>query len=100
MVTAGVPAIAGLRAGIACAAVVAGRVAHAEDDAAAILAEHGPPVAAKLSGEGLRHKTELGALVLDLATEAEVRDAYRRLRAPGRGAVLVEQQAPPGVERC
>ena len=42
-------------------AVVAGRVARDEDDAAAILAELGPPVAAKLSGEGLRHKTELGA---------------------------------------
>jgi acyl-CoA synthetase (NDP forming) len=146
MVTAGVPAIAGLRAGVACAdalakapgdptrlreiaalarrttaavtghgrwlaehdakvalreagiAVVAGRVARDEDDAAAIFAELGPPVAAKLSGEGLRHKTELGALVLDLATEAEVRDAYGRLQALGLGAVLVEQQAPPGVE--
>ena len=53
-------------------------------------------MAAKLSGEGLRHKTELGALVLDLATEAEVRDAYRRLRALGRGAVLVERRRGPG----
>jgi acetyl-CoA synthetase len=146
MVTAGVPAIAGLRVGVACAAalakapgdprrlreiaalagrtkaavtghgrwlaehdaklalreagiaVVGGHVARDEDDAAALFAELGPPVAAKLSGEGLRHKTELGALVLDLATEAEVRDAYGRLEALGLGAVLVEQQAPPGVE--
>jgi acyl-CoA synthetase (NDP forming) len=144
MVRAGVPAIAGLRTGVACAAalarppadaarlreiahtarvspggaggswiaehqakqllrdagvaVVPGRIARDADDAAALLAELGAPVAAKLSDDELRHKTELGALALDLATEAEVRDAHARLRALGAGDVLIERHLPPGVE--
>jgi acyl-CoA synthetase (NDP forming) len=150
MVEAGVPAIAGLRTGVACAAAVArtpgdpgrlreiaavarrragvtparrvdagrwlaehdakqllresglpvvdGRIARDEDDAAAILAELGPPVVAKLSDEELRHKTELGALALDLDTEAQVRSAHRRLRSLGAGAVLIERHVEPGTE--
>jgi acyl-CoA synthetase (NDP forming) len=144
-VTSGVPAIAGLRSGIACAAalavdpgdggrlreiavfarraaaaadagswlaeheakdvlreagvpVVEGRLARDEEDAVEILAELGPPVAAKLSGEDLRHKSELGALELELVSEAEVRDAHGRLRALRSGAVLIERHAPAGVE--
>ena len=73
-------------------------MARDEDDAAAILAELGPPVAAKLSGEDLRHKSELGALALELVTEAEVRDAHGRLLALRSGSVLIERHAPPGVE--
>lgn len=148
IVDAGVPAIAGLRTGIACAAalgraagdpsrlreigavagrigagappqsepvwlgehdakellreagvaVVPGRVARDEDDAAAILSEVGAPVAAKLTRPGLRHKSELGALALDLRTEEDLRSAHRRLRAIGAGDVLVERLAEPGVE--
>ncbi|HSJ17805.1 MAG TPA: acetate--CoA ligase family protein [Solirubrobacterales bacterium] len=78
--------------------VVEGRVARDEDEAVAILAELGPPVAAKLSGEDLRHKSELGALVLELTSEAEVRDAHGRLRALRSGAVLIERHVPAGVE--
>ncbi|HEX2436434.1 MAG TPA: acetate--CoA ligase family protein [Solirubrobacterales bacterium] len=78
--------------------VVEGRVARDEDDAVAILAELGPPVAAKLSGEDLRHKSELGALALELVTEVEVRDAHGRLLALRSGSVLIERHAPPGVE--
>ncbi|MGH2994044.1 MAG: acetate--CoA ligase family protein, partial [Solirubrobacterales bacterium] len=78
--------------------VVPGRVAEDADDAVAILAELGPPVAAKLTNEGLRHKSELGALALDLRTEDELRSAHRRLLAIGEGTVLVERLAAPGVE--
>jgi acyl-CoA synthetase (NDP forming) len=148
LIRAGVPAIAGLRTGMACAAalgresgdparlreiaalaqrarsekvdrdngpwlaehdakrllreagvpVVPGRVARDEEDAAAIFAVLGPPVVAKLTGEELRHKTELGAVVLDLLSEADVRGAHRHLRSLGEGSVLVERQAQPGVE--
>jgi acyl-CoA synthetase (NDP forming) len=143
MVAAGVPAIAGLRSGIAAAAalardpgdperlrdiaraarradpapgswlnehdakellrdagvpVVPGRLAGDEDEAAAILAELGPPVAAKLAHAEVRHKTEIGAVALNLVSEAEVRDAHRRLSAIGAGSVLVERHVPPGVE--
>jgi acyl-CoA synthetase (NDP forming) len=78
--------------------VVAGRVARGEDDAVAILEELGPPVVAKLTDPGLRHKSELGALALDLATETELRAADARLRALGAGEVLVERHAPPGAQ--
>jgi acetyl-CoA synthetase len=145
---AGVPAIAGLRTGLACAAalrkppgearrlraiglratgtgsaagghdgwlaeheakrllraarlpVVDGRLVADEDDAAAALAELGAPVALKLSSPSLRHKTEAGALVLDVRAEPELRAAHRRLVGLGLdGAdVLVERMAPPGAE--
>jgi acetate---CoA ligase (ADP-forming) len=78
--------------------VVEGRLASDADDAAAILSELGAPVVAKLSDEELRHKSELGALELDLVTEAEVRDAHGRLLSLGRGAVLIERHVPTGVE--
>ncbi|HEX2371599.1 MAG TPA: acetate--CoA ligase family protein [Solirubrobacterales bacterium] len=78
--------------------VVEGRLASDPDEAAAILSELGAPVVAKLSDEELRHKSELGALELDLVTEAQVRDAHGRLLSLGRGAVLVERHVPTGVE--
>ena len=144
---AGIPAISGLRTGLACAAalrrepgdpvrlreiaavagqtgrdngnvgslsehetkqllrgagvpVVEGRVAVSEDDAARALEELGAPLALKLSAPSLLHKSELGALVLDLASADDVRAAHRRLRELGveGAAVLVERMAVPGVE--
>jgi serine/threonine-protein kinase len=68
------------------------------DDAVAILAELGAPVAAKLTGDEVRHKSELGALALDLVTEEDVRGAHGRLAKLGAGAVLVERHAPAGAE--
>ena len=38
-----------------------------EDDAVAALAELGVPVAVKVSSPSLRHKTDIGALELDVA---------------------------------
>jgi acetate---CoA ligase (ADP-forming) len=149
-VDAGIPAVAGLRTGLACAAalrrpsgdperlreiaaaaagargadghgpaarrlaehrvkellraagvaVVDGRVAASEDDAVRALDELGAPVALKLSSPALLHKTELGALALDLHSREEVRHAHRRLaevRAEG-AQVLVERMAEPGLE--
>jgi acetyl-CoA synthetase len=145
---AGIPAVAGLRTGLACVAalrqapgdprrlrevgaaarrrdgaangdggwlaeheakqllrearlpVVEGRVVADEDDAVAALAELGAPLAVKLSGRSLRHKTELGALVLDVRDEPALREAHRRLAAlaPDGADVLVELMAPPGAE--
>ncbi len=83
------------------------------------------PVALKLSAADVRHKTQAGALALDVADETGVREAFRRLAgvararipctddpAAGNGAarasvdaqldpatpILVEQMAPPGTE--
>jgi acetate---CoA ligase (ADP-forming) len=78
--------------------VVEGRIASDSEDAAAILAELGPPVVAKLSGDGVLHKTEMGAVVLGLETDAEVRAADARLRELGTGQVLIERQAAPGAQ--
>ncbi len=144
---AGIPAVAGLRTGLACVAalrqppgdparlrevgaaaaslqqspgadgwlaeheakhllraaelpVVEGRLVDGEDDAVLALAELGGPVALKLSGAGLLHKSELGGLALDLHSEEDVRGAHRRLAALGvdGAAVLAERMSPPGVE--
>jgi acetyl-CoA synthetase len=79
--------------------VVEGRIAPAEDDAVAALAELGPPVALKLSGPTVWHKSDRGGLVLDVWHEPDVRVAYRRLAAlDGAASVLVERMAPPGAE--
>ena len=81
-------------------AVVDGRVADSEDDAVACLFELGGHVALKLSAPSLRHKADIGAVVIDLGTEEGVRDAHRRLLALGveDARVLVERMAPPGAE--
>jgi acetate---CoA ligase (ADP-forming) len=82
-------------------AVVPGRVALSEDDAVAAAGEVGWPVALKRSVSGLRHKTETGALALDVADEDTLRREYRRLLAlsgVGPASVLVEEMAPGAVE--
>ena len=82
-------------------AVPDGRVAADEDEAVAALGQLGGRVAIKLSGRDLRHKSELGALALDLQNEADVRAAYARLSvlpAASSASVFVEAMAEPGVE--
>ena len=59
--------------------LVATTVTRAEDDAAAAAAQAGYPVALKAEVPGLSHKTDAGAVLLDLTTEAGVRSGYRRL---------------------
>src|SRR5262245_21771638 len=76
-------------------------VVHSADQAAAAARRIGFPVVLKLSSPGLLHKTELGALALDLTDEEAVLAAYTRLRrVPGQSsaAVLVEKMAEPGIE--
>jgi succinyl-CoA synthetase beta subunit len=61
----------------------------------------GLPVALKLSSPALLHKTEAGALALDLRTEEDVRDVAERLLALPAAAgatLLVERMAGDGVE--
>ena len=61
----------------------------------------GFPVAVKLSAPGLLHKSEAGALALNLRDEDAVHAAADRLRALDRPAgtvLLVERMAAPGVE--
>jgi acetyl-CoA synthetase len=79
------------------AGAVAGNEAGAVEAALAI----GLPVALKLSAPGLLHKSEAGALALDLRTEDDVRDAAERLLSLPEAAgatLLVERMAGDGVE--
>jgi acetyl-CoA synthetase len=80
--------------------VVEGRLVAGEDDAVVALLELGGHVAVKLSAPSLQHKADIGALLLNVATEDAVRAAHRRLIAlevEGSG-VLVERMATPGAE--
>ncbi len=81
-------------------AVADGRTATTPAEAAAAFAAlGGEPVALKLSGPALQHKSELGAVVLGLADAGAVEAAAGRLLALELDAVLlVERMAPPGVE--
>jgi len=80
--------------------VVEGRLVADEEDAVAALGELGGPVALKLSAPSLRHKSDAGALALDLREEAELRAAHRRLGELDfdDGRILVERMAPAGAE--
>jgi acyl-CoA synthetase (NDP forming)/GNAT superfamily N-acetyltransferase len=51
---------------------------HSEDDAVAAFADAGGPVVLKAEVPGLVHKSEAGAVLLDLRTEPDVRAAYRQ----------------------
>ena len=62
------------------------------DGAVKAAKELGYPVVLKAAGEKLQHKTELGALALNLKSEGEVREEARRLLAiPGCEALLVQE---------
>jgi acetate---CoA ligase (ADP-forming) len=72
-----------------------------EDACLAAARELGWPVALKLSGPSVRHKSDSGALALDIAGEEELRRARDRLLAHPDAAeaeLLVERMAEPGVE--
>jgi acyl-CoA synthetase (NDP forming) len=92
-------AAAGLR-------VPAGRLVGTLEDALAVAAGIGGPVAIKAQSASLAHKTEAGGVILNLAGEDAVREGWARLHAnieraqPGAvlDGVLVEAMSPRGVE--
>lgn len=93
---AGLPALELLNA--AHVAVPATRLAANEDEAAAVAADIGFPVALKSGDPLLLHKTESGALLLGLRDEEAVRAGARQILAAGAESVLVQQQLVGGVE--
>jgi acyl-CoA synthetase (NDP forming) len=84
----------------------AGVLATSADDAVRAAREIGGPVALKVQSPGLPHKTEAGAVALNLSSPDEVRAAYARVldgakhHAPAADilGVLVQPMAPPGHE--
>ncbi len=76
------------------------------DEAVAAAARIGGPVALKVQSPDITHKTEAGAVALDLSGDSAVREAYRKVLAGATAAhpsaaihgVLVQAMAPPGHE--
>jgi acetate---CoA ligase (ADP-forming) len=83
-----------------------GALARAPDDAVAIAARVGYPVALKAQAAALAHKSEAGGVMLNLADEAALRAAWERMQrnvqraAPGvtLDGCLVETMSPKGLE--
>jgi len=84
----------------------AGELVHSGDEAAAKAQAMGRPVALKVQSTDIPHKTEAGAVVLNLADTNAVRAAHDRVLAAAKryaptaqiDGVLVQPMAPPGRE--
>ena len=82
------------------------RLATSADEAAAHAQGIGAPVALKIDSPDIAHKTEAGAIRLNVIGDGQVRNAYEEvMRAARRYApaarlngVLVQEMAPAGVE--
>jgi acetate---CoA ligase (ADP-forming) len=68
------------------------RVAQSEEEAVEAAAVVGYPVVVKTAAAGA-HKTELGAIALDLGDEADVREAVARIQAPVLVQPMVKSRA-------
>ncbi len=79
-----------------------GRVVTDDDGAVAAWEELGGTVVAKLTSPLLRHKSDIGAVALGLASAEAVRAAALTLGslegAPAGARLLIERQADPGLE--
>ena len=72
-----------------------------EDEAVSAFAAAAGPVVLKADVPGLLHKTNAGAVELDLRTEADVRAAYRRLKdrfGERQRRVLIQPMIADGTE--
>jgi acetate---CoA ligase (ADP-forming) len=77
-----------------------GAIVASEDECARAVDELGGPVAIKVAAPTLHHKSDLGALRLNVETLDAARSAFQDLRAgTGRdGRILVERMVRPGAE--
>jgi acetate---CoA ligase (ADP-forming) len=71
--------------------LAAGTLAQSPDDAVAIAHVLGFPVAAKLSARGVPHKTDVGAVQLNLEKPSAVRRAFAEIMALARKLVAADQ---------
>lgn len=84
----------------------AAAIAHTADEAARAAGDFGYPVAVKLASHRIIHKTDIGAVRLNLRDEQEVRDAYHGIRTrlvedrnlDAMEGVLVQPMLSKGVE--
>jgi acetate---CoA ligase (ADP-forming) len=83
-----------------------GELACTPDEAVAVAGRVGYPVALKAQAAALSHKTEAGAVMLNLSDEAALRAAWTRAQrnvkaaAPGINldGCLIEKMSPKGIE--
>lgn len=81
-------------------------LARDADGAVAAARSLGLPVALKIQSRAIPHKTEVGGVLLRLASEAEVREGVARILRSARetapfariDGLLVQRMAPPGLE--
>jgi acyl-CoA synthetase (NDP forming) len=81
-------------------------LAHTGEEAAALARVLGFPVAAKLAARSVPHKTDVGAVQLNLGSDAAVTRAYADIMARGRAlvpendidGVLIQSMITGGVE--
>jgi acetyl coenzyme A synthetase (ADP forming)-like protein len=86
--------------------LVQGTVAASAEDAVKLACKMGFPVAVKLASHKILHKTEIGAVRLNLADEQAVRDAFEAIRSrlkqdhklEAMEGVLVQPMLSGGVE--
>ncbi len=76
--------------------VVPTRTAHSHADVCAAAAEIGYPVALKTVG--VEHKSDVGGVVLGIADEAHLADAYLAMAESLGPSVAVSAMAPQGIE--
>ena len=86
--------------------LVQGTVATSAEEAVKLASKIGFPVAVKLASHTILHKTEIGAVQLNLANEQAVRDAFETIRSrlaqdhtlDAMEGVLVQPMVSGGVE--
>ena len=87
--------------------VIPHRLARTPEEAAAAARDLGCPVAAKVVADALAHKSDVGGVILNLASPEEAAAAFTTLRdrfaarpsgAPFHGAVIAKMAVPGGIE--
>jgi acetyl coenzyme A synthetase (ADP forming)-like protein len=76
----------------------AGGLARTAGEAVELARSLGFPIAAKLASHRVLHKSEAGAIRLNLGDEEQVRRAFEEIRQPDMEGVLVQKMVTGGVE--
>ena len=78
--------------------VVESRVVETMDQAIEAANAIGYPLALKTAAKGIRHKTDVGGVILDIEDETGLKHAYADLAQRLGSEAVVAKMAPPGVE--
>jgi len=77
---------------------VAGGLAGTADEAVSIASSLGFPVAAKLASQHVLHKSDIGAVRLNVQDEEGVRRAFEEIKQDGMEGVVIQSMIRNGVE--